>query len=93
MDSSSDYLIEAGISPEVIALVPEPVARENVLLPFAATKNALTILFAEPPDVDLVLKLNYILRLDIHPALASRVAILTAIDHYYGSSGHQGRGK
>jgi hypothetical protein len=49
MDSSSDYLIEAGISPEVIALVPEPVARENVLLPFSATKDAIKILFAETP--------------------------------------------
>lgn len=86
MDSSSDYLIEAGISPEVIALVPEPVARENVLLPFAAPKGGIKILFAEPPDVDLLLKLNYMLRRDIYPALARRVAILAAIDHYYGCS-------
>jgi len=55
MDSSSDYLIEAGISPEVI---------------------------------DLLTKLNFILRHDIYPALASRAAILVAIDHYYGPSGH-----
>jgi type IV pilus assembly protein PilB len=86
MDSSSDYLIEAGISPEVIALVPEPVARENVLLPFSATKDAIKILFAETPDVDLLVKLNYILHRDLHPALAKRAAILAAIDHYYGPS-------
>src|SRR5262249_35611077 len=71
---------EAGISPEVIALVPEAVARENVLLPFFATKNAIKILFAELPDIDLGVKLNYILRREIHPALASRAAILAAID-------------
>ena len=86
MDSSSDYLIEAGISPEVIALVPEPVARENVLLPFSATKGAIKILFAEMPDVDLLVKLNYILHRDLHPALANRAAIVAAIDHYYGPS-------
>ena len=87
MDSSSDYLIKAGISPEVIALVPEPIARENVLLPFSATKNALTILFAELPDLDLGVKLKFIFRRDIHPAVASRAAILAAIDHYYGRTG------
>jgi type IV pilus assembly protein PilB len=85
MDSSGDYLIEAGIAPAVIALVPGPVARENVLLPFSATPGAVQILFAEPPDVDLLLKLNYILRRDIQPALARRAAILAAIEHYYGS--------
>ena len=86
MDSSSDYLIEAGISPEVIALVPEPIARENVLLPFSATKNAIKILFAEFPETDVLLKLAYILRRDIHPALARRAALLAAIEHYYGRS-------
>jgi type IV pilus assembly protein PilB len=93
MDSSSDYLIEAGISPEVIALVPEAVARENVLLPFSTTKDAIKILFAEPPDDELLIKLNFILRRNLIPALARRVAILAAIDHYYGSSAHQGRGE
>ena len=89
MDSSSDYLIKAGISPEVIALVPEPIARENVLLPFSATKDAIKILFAALPDFDLGLKLNYILRRDVHPVLARRAAILKAIDHYYGPSARQ----
>lgn len=84
MDSSNDDLIQAGIPPEVIALVPEAVARENVLLPFSATKGAIKILFAEPPDLDLGVKLNYILGRDVHVALASRAAILAAIEHYYG---------
>jgi type IV pilus assembly protein PilB len=86
MDSSSDYLIEAGLSPEVIALVPEPIARENVLLPFSASGNAIKILFAESPDIDLLQKLQYLLRRDLYPALANRAAILKAIDHYYGRS-------
>ena len=86
MDSASDYLIKAEISSEVIALVPGPIARESVLLPFSATSNTIKILFAEPPDFDLLQKLNYILRRDVYPALASRVAILAAIDHYYGRS-------
>jgi hypothetical protein len=89
MDSSSDYLIEAGIPPKVIALVPEPIARENVLLPFSATNNTIKILFAELPELDLLEKLCYVLRQDIYPALASRAAILRAIDHYYGGTGSQ----
>jgi type IV pilus assembly protein PilB len=88
MDSSSDDLIEAAISPAVIALVPEPIARENVLLPFCATDNTVKILFAEPPDIDLLQKLQYILCRDLYPALANRAAILKAIDHYYGGGDH-----
>jgi len=88
MDSSSDYLIEAGISPGVIALVPVAIARENVLLPFSATKDTIKILFAESPEFELLQKLAYILNRDVHPALARRAAILAAIDHYYGCSGH-----
>jgi len=85
MDSSKDYLIKAGIPPDVIALVPAGVARENLVLPFSATGRGVKLLFAEPPDLDLLAKLNYILRLDIMPALASRAAINAAIDHYYPS--------
>ena len=89
MDSTSDYLIEAGISPEVIALVPGPVALENGLLPFSATKDTICILFAEPPDYELLQKLAFILRREVSPALAKRVAILAAIDHYYGCSAYE----
>ena len=61
MDSTSDFLIEAGISAEVIDLVPGPVALENVLLPFSATTDTISILFAEPPDDELLQKLAFIL--------------------------------
>ncbi len=87
MDSSSDYLIEAGISPDVIALVPEPIARENTLLPFSVTGNTVKILFPEFPELELLEKLVYILNRGVQPAVARRAALLTAIDHYYGRRG------
>ncbi len=88
MDSSSDYLIEAGIPPEVIALVPEPIARENTLLPFSTTGNVVKILFAEFPELELLEKLAYILNRGVQPAMARRAALLAAIDHYYGGRGN-----
>jgi type IV pilus assembly protein PilB len=89
VDTTSDFLIEAGISPEVVALVPGSVALENVLLPFSATEDTIRILFAEPPDEELLQKLAFILQREVTPALARRVAILAAIDHYYVRSAYE----
>jgi hypothetical protein len=89
MDTTTDFLIEAAISSEIIALVPGPVALENVLLPFSATEESIGILFAEPPDEELLQKLVFILRREVKPALANRVAILEAISHYYGPSAYE----
>jgi hypothetical protein len=84
MHSTTDFLIEAGISPEVIALVPGPIALEHTLLPFAATEKAISILFAEQPNEELRAKLGFIFRREVRPALGRRAAILAAIEHYYG---------
>jgi hypothetical protein len=89
MDTTSDFLIEAGISSGVIALVPGPIALENVMLPFSATKDSISILFAAQPDEALLQKLAFILRCQVFPSLAKRVAIIAAIDHYYGRSAYE----
>ena len=86
METTSDFLIEAGISAEVLALVPGSVALENVMLPFFATEKNISILFAAQPDEELLQKLAFILRRTVLPSLANRDAILAAIDHYYGRS-------
>jgi type IV pilus assembly protein PilB len=89
MDTTSDFLIEAGISAEVIALVPGPIALENLMLPFSATEDSISILFAAQPEEELLQKLAFILRRQVLPSLAKRVAILAAIDHYYGRSAYE----
>jgi hypothetical protein len=89
MDTASGFLIEAGISPEVIAMVPRPIALENVMLPFSATEDSICILFAVQPDDELLQKLTFILRRQVRPSVAKRVAILAAIDHYYGRNAYE----
>jgi hypothetical protein len=86
VDSPSDFLIEAAIPTDVIALVPGSVAFENVLLPFFATAEELHVLVAERLDAGLLEKMEFIFRRRVRPYFAREAAILLAILHYYGMS-------
>ena len=72
------------IDETVIELVPESVARENMVLPYAAEDGAIRILISNPLDLETVEKLRFILNRKIETALAPRLAIQEAINHYYG---------
>ena len=77
-------LRQERISDEVIELVPESVARENMVLPFSEEDGALRILIADPFDLETVEKLRFILNRKIETALAPKGAITGAINRYYG---------
>ncbi|HBV64978.1 MAG TPA: pilus assembly protein PilB [Rhodopirellula sp.] len=77
-------LRSAQISDEVVELVPESVARENTVLPFSEEDGALRILIADPFDLETIEKLRFILNRKIETALASKGAIIGAINRYYG---------
>src|SRR5262249_6154608 len=80
-------LAEVTIPPAVIELVPESVARENVVLPLSAEDSgALKIILSDPSDFDTVQKLQFILNKDIQPVLAPREQIIEAINRHYGQS-------
>jgi type IV pilus assembly protein PilB len=79
-------LTEVQIPPAVIELVPESVARENVVLPLAQDDGALKIIMSDPTDFDTVQKLQFILNKDIQPVLAAREQIIEAINKNYGQS-------
>ncbi len=79
-------LTEVQIPPAVIELVPESVARENVVLPLAQDNGALKIIMSDPTDFDTVQKLQFILNKDIQPVLAPREQIVEAINKNYGQS-------
>jgi len=79
-------LTEVTIPPAVIELVPEPVARENYVLPMAQENGALKIIMSDPTDFDTVQKLQFILNKDIQPVLAPREQIVEAINRHYGQS-------
>lgn len=79
-------LTEVTIPAAVIELVPESVARENVVLPLAQEGGALKIIMSDPSDFDTVQKLQFILNKDIQPVLAPREQIVEAINRHYGQS-------
>jgi type IV pilus assembly protein PilB len=77
-------LTEAEIRDDVIELMPESVARENVVLPYSDDGTQLTVLISNPDDVDTMEKLRFILNRDIKIALSPRTHILEAINRLYG---------
>jgi type IV pilus assembly protein PilB len=77
---------EMTIPAAVIELVPESVARENVVLPMAQDNGSLKIIMSDPMDLDTIQKLQFILNKDIQPVLAPREQIVEAINRYYGQS-------
>jgi type IV pilus assembly protein PilB len=76
-------LTEVTIPEAMIELVPESVARENVILPLAEEEDALKVIVSDPYDIDTVEKLRFILNRRIEIALAPRDKILEAINKYY----------
>jgi type IV pilus assembly protein PilB len=82
-----DYvnLAEISISPAIVELVPESVARENVILPLEEIgDDSLRVIVSDPQDLDTFDKLRFILNKHIEIAMAPREQILEAINKYYG---------
>src|SRR5216684_2473040 len=79
-------LAELTIPPSVIELVPESVARENVVLPMAQENGALKIIMSDPTDYETMQKLQFILNKDIQAVLAPREQIIEAINRHYGQT-------
>src|SRR4029078_1341568 len=79
-------LSELEIPKPVIELVPESVARENVILPLSLDGNTLRIITADPTNYDAIQKLQFILNKDIVPVLAVQEQITEAINRNYGQS-------
>src|SRR5437588_1339158 len=79
-------LTEVTIPAAVIELVPESVARENVVLPMAQENGALKIIMSDPSDYDTMQKLQFILNKDIQAVLAPREQIVEATNRHYGQT-------
>jgi hypothetical protein len=77
-------LTDVVIPPDIIALVPESVARENLVIPFAVLDGILHVVMADPTDADTVAKLIFILSRDIQPLSAPREQIIDCINRHYG---------
>ena len=79
-------LTDVTIPPSVIELVPESVARENVVIPLSQENGTLKIVVHDPTDFDTIQKLQFILNKDIQPVLAAREQIVEAINRHYGQT-------
>jgi type IV pilus assembly protein PilB len=89
--SGMDYIHPRLIvtRPEVAALLPEAVVRENNVLSQGVEGGVLTILISDPNDFDTMDKLRFILSSRCWPeirfALSSRRGIQEAIAKVYGN--------
>src|SRR5262245_45689031 len=79
-------LDEVEIPKAVIELVPESVARENVVLPLSLEGNVLKIITSDPTNYDVIQKLTFILNKDVQPVLADHEQIREAINRHYGQT-------
>jgi type IV pilus assembly protein PilB len=72
------------IADHVVQLVPESVARENRIIPYAESEDTIKVLVSDPFDIETVEKLRFILNRKVETALAPREHIQEAINRYYG---------
>jgi type IV pilus assembly protein PilB len=79
-------LADLEIPKPVIELVPESVARENLVLPLSLEGSTLKIITADPTNYDTIQKLQFILNKDIVPVLAVQEQIQEAINRNYGQT-------
>jgi type IV pilus assembly protein PilB len=71
----------------VIQLVPESVARENVVVPLSLDDNGvLTVAMHDPARLDIIDKLRFIINKDIKQVVAAKEIIQQAINRHYGQS-------
>ncbi len=78
---SSDKLLEARES--VVALVPEPFAKQHNLIPIAANDSTLLVAMADPDDIVAIDSLQKLTGRTIEPHLATRNSIQAAIEQLY----------
>ncbi len=83
-----DYvaLDEIEIPAAVVELVPESLARENIVMPLAQENGAIKVIMHNPIDFDTIDKLRFVLNREIEVALAPKEQIVEAINRYYGGT-------
>ncbi|QDU41369.1 Type II/IV secretion system protein [Maioricimonas rarisocia] len=74
------------IPQSVIELVPESVARENVVIPVSVENERLNVAVNDPLNFEIVEKLRFILNRDVEMVMAPKESILGAINRHYGQS-------
>src|SRR3984957_9690716 len=79
-------LREIEIPPPVIELVPESLARENIVMPLSQESGSIRVIMHDPLDFETIDKLRFVLNREIEVSLAPKDSIVEAINKYYGSA-------
>ncbi len=79
-------LKEIEIPPSVIELVPESLARENIVMPLAQESGSIRVIMHDPLAFETIDKLRFVLNREIEVSLAPKDSIVEAINKYYGST-------
>src|SRR5258708_39009882 len=74
------------IAQSIIEMVPESVARENIIIPLSHENSVPKIVVHDPGDYETISKLQFILNKDIQPVLAAKEQIVEAINRHYGQT-------
>jgi len=76
-------LSQLDIDPDVIKLIPAPIARKYEVLPVKRVGNALTLAMADPTNVFALDDVAFMTNLQVLPVVASQGAIRKAIERNY----------
>jgi len=78
-------LAQLDIDPEVLKLVPSPIARKYEVIPVRKMGNSLALAMADPTNVFALDDISFMTNLQVLPLVASQTAIKKAIDRNYES--------
>ena len=79
-------LEEVELEHNVVELIPESVARENICIAVEVNDEKLKVAVVDPMNFELVEKLRFILAREVDMVMAQKEAILASINRYYGQS-------
>jgi tetratricopeptide (TPR) repeat protein len=76
-------LTDPTVPAAVLDLVPELIARKEVVMPLSFENGVLRIAMSDPSDFDTIEQLQFFLNMEFQPVLASRERIIEAINRHY----------
>jgi type IV pilus assembly protein PilB len=79
-------LSKMEVTGDIVGHLPESIARENTVFPYAEEGSVLRVVGCDPTDIDTQEKLRFILNREIEMGLAPRELIVEAINRHYGHS-------
>ncbi|MEN6521789.1 MAG: ATPase, T2SS/T4P/T4SS family [Armatimonadota bacterium] len=87
LDMAHIALGDYPIDPDVIRLIPEPVARTYKLIPVCNTDGKISVAMTNPLDVEAIDAVQRVTRKRVEPILASEARMTATLDKVYGSLG------